>query len=321
MIEKDFENVIELRKKRKMTQKDLSKVTGLNIRTISRFENGETISASSEKKIYIALGYDFLQDTDLYLEKVKRSFDKQASGYNEYTLLTDSMYLSRILNIGHPFKGKRVLDLGCGTGLLSLSLADKAEEIFALDISNGMINSLKSKIKKRGIKNIKAIKGDIHNTHFPDNFFDTIVCVLSFHHFHEIKRVMQIVKKILKPFGELIVVDIYASTDEGENVLQNTCEKIRDFSHNKFFTLKELKDLLKEFDFGGFETERFEVKRNYKDWIKMANFEDNDKILYNLLKGLALNGISMGSDLKLENDTIEFIQNMVTIKAINFKNF
>ncbi|MGL5278828.1 MAG: methyltransferase domain-containing protein [Cetobacterium sp.] len=321
MIEKDFESVIELRKKRKMTQRDLSKITGLNIRTISRFENGETISATSEKKIYIALGYDFLQDTDLYLEKVKRSFDKQASGYNEYTLLTDNMYLNRILNIGHPFKGKRVLDLGCGTGLLSLSLADKADEIFALDISNGMINSLKSKIKKREIKNIKAIKGDIHDTQFPDNFFDTIICVLSFHHFHDIRRVMQILKRILKPFGEIIVVDIYTSSDEGENILQNTCEKIRDFSHNKFFTSRELKDLLKDFDFGGLEIEKFEVKRNYKDWIKMANFEDRDRILYNLLKGMALNGITMGSDLKLDKDTIKFTQNMVTIKAINFKSF
>lgn len=321
MIEKDFESVVELRKKRKMTQRDLARVTGLNIRTISRFENGETISATSEKKIYIALGYDFLQDTDLYLEKVKRSFDKQASGYNEYTLLTDNTYLSRILNIGYPFKDKRVLDLGCGTGLLSLSLADKAKEIVALDISNGMINSLKAKIKKREIKNINAIKGDIHNTEFPDNFFDTIVCVLSFHHFHDISRVMQILKRILKPFGEIIVVDIYSSSNEGDQILQNTCEKIRDFSHSKFFTLKELKELLKDFDFGGFEVEKFEVKRNYKDWIKMANFEDSDKILFNLLKGLALNGISMGSDLRLEENTVKFTQNMVTIKAINFKNF
>ncbi|MGL5368345.1 MAG: methyltransferase domain-containing protein [Cetobacterium somerae] len=321
MIEKDFESVVELRKKRKMTQRDLARVTGLNIRTISRFENGETISATSEKKIYIALGYDFLQDTDLYLEKVKRSFDKQASGYNEYTLLTDNKYLSRILNIGYPFKDKRVLDLGCGTGLLSLSLADKAKDIVALDISNGMINSLKAKIKKREIKNINAIKGDIHNTEFPDNFFDTIVCVLSFHHFHDISRVMQILKRILKPFGEIIVVDIYSSSNEGDQILQNTCEKIRDFSHNKFFTLKELKELLKDFDFGGFEVEKFEVKRNYKDWIKMANFEDSDKILFNLLKGLALNGISMGSDLRLEENTVKFTQNMVTIKAINFKNF
>ena len=67
--------------------------------------------------------------------------------------------------------------------------------------------------------------------------------------------------------------------------------------------------------------EKFEVKRNYKDWIKMANFEDSDKILFNLLKGLALNGISMGSDLRLEENTVKFTQNMVTIKAINFKNF
>lgn len=312
---RQIENIKKLRKSKKMTQEELAKFSGLTVKTISRFENGENISFDSMKKIFIALGYDFLKESDIHLDKVIISFDKQAKYYNEFTLLTNDIYVKRILNIGGPFTNKRVLDLGCGTGILSLKLSPFAKEVHACDISDMMVKDLKERVMEQKNKNIKILKTDAHNMEYPKNYFDTIISVLTFHHFSDIDKVMENIRRVLKQFGELIIVDILTSPNEAESLLHNSCEKIRDFSHTKFFNYKELKTLLKENGFGDFVIERFEVKRNYEDWIKMSNYQDSEKILYNLLKGLALNKIDMGLDLKLENDSIFFTQKMITLKA------
>lgn len=308
-------NIKKLRKSKKMTQKELAKFSGLTIKTISRFENGEKISFDSEKKIFIALGYDFLKESDVHIEKAKISFDKQAKYYNNFTLLTNDIYVKRILNIGGPFTNKKVLDLGCGTGILSLKLSPFAKEVHACDISEMMVKDFKSRVTEQKIKNIKILKTDAHNMEYSKNYFDTIISVLTFHHFSDIDKVMENIRRILKQFGELIIVDIITSPNEEESLLHNSCEKIRDFSHKKFFSYKELKNLLKENGFGDLVIERFEVKRNYEDWIKMSNYQDSEKLLYNLLKGLALNNISLGLDLQLENNSLLFTQKMITIKA------
>ena len=55
------------------------------------------------------------------------------------------------------FQGARVLDFGCGTGLLAEQLAPLVQEVIALDTSGVMVRVLLEKLKRRPLPNVVAI--------------------------------------------------------------------------------------------------------------------------------------------------------------------
>ena len=70
-----------------------------------------------------------------------------------------------------------ILDVGCGTGPLTIPAAKKAKTVYALDSSQGMLDILMEKAEKKGIKNIIPICGNwysmTHGMDFP-------VCDIAF---------------------------------------------------------------------------------------------------------------------------------------------
>jgi len=54
-----------------------------------------------------------------------------------------------------PLQAMRVLDFGCGTGLVTLALASQVQEIVAADSSQGMLEQLANKLGASGISNVQ----------------------------------------------------------------------------------------------------------------------------------------------------------------------
>lgn len=74
------------------------------------------------------------------------SWDDYASGWDENQDVREyrDHALASLLNVAH-IENKRILDFGCGTGLLTESLAPSAKQIVALDSSEAMIEVLQQK--------------------------------------------------------------------------------------------------------------------------------------------------------------------------------
>lgn len=311
--------VIDTRKKNKMTQAELAKKAGISLKTLSRYENGEKISFNSEKKLLITLEIDNAQSLENYAEKNKYSFDNQAEEYNKFEFIIKKEYIEKIINAGYPYKNKKALDLGCGTGMLAIETAKYAKEVYALDISKAMTEKLKKDCIEKKINNIIAVEGDAHNLQFEDNTFDTVITRLAVHHFANPHIIFSEIKRVLKNFGEVILVDIVASEDKEEAILQDTFNKIRDFSHNRFYTLNEIKKFLKDNSFIEAKIQTWKTEREFYDWISLSNFKDPNNLLFNIMRGFALNNIDIGANLRLENNEIRFDQKMVLIKVTNIK--
>lgn len=311
--------ITNLRKCRKLTQKELAKISDVNIKTINRYENGIKISFRSEKKILEALGIEFINYRNINNERNKVSFDKQAEEYEESKYINQKNSILQLINKGYPYTGKKVLDLGAGTGFVSREIAKFAEEVYALDISDLMIKKIDVLNKKKNFKNIIPVKGDAHNLNFEDNFFDTVITRLTFHHLKDVKKTLREIKRVLKNFAELIIVDIITSEKDEEADLQNSFDKIRDFSHNKFLKLNELKKIIKEENFYNAETDIWKEERVFEDWIKLAKYKDEGGVLFNIMKYFAINGLKLGIDLEYGESELTFKQKMVLIKVINIK--
>jgi cyclopropane fatty-acyl-phospholipid synthase-like methyltransferase len=98
---------------------------------------------------------------------------------------------------------KKVLDFGCGTGLVSLNL--DAKEILGVDLSCEMVDVFNKKAQKLG-KNAKAICEDVNNVNIK---FDVIVASMVFHHIENIQDMLRVLSEKLNNNGKLFIADLY----------------------------------------------------------------------------------------------------------------
>jgi len=110
--------------------------------------------------------------------------------------------------------GDKVLDLGCGTGLLSLKLLQKAGcLITAIDNSGEMLAIFKDKIKRLGLgERVRCRLMDVDSLNFKDNTFDIAASSVVLHHLKNKAPALRKIYKLLKPGGVFIIGEIDMDT-------------------------------------------------------------------------------------------------------------
>jgi ubiquinone/menaquinone biosynthesis C-methylase UbiE len=111
-------------------------------------------------------------------------------------------------------KGDRILDIGCGTGLLSLKFLKKFDcSILGIDNSQDMLVILKEKIAKLSLKDKIIHKfADAKSLNFPKNSFDIVASTVTLHHLKNKFPVIKKIHNILKPGGRFVLGDIDMDT-------------------------------------------------------------------------------------------------------------
>lgn len=105
------------------------------------------------------------------------------------------------------------LDLGCGTGLVTMALAPFINEITGIDSSCAMIDKLSEKIKAFGVKNVKTALRDITQGELPCENYHLIVSSMMLHHIEYPAKVIASIKPLVKPGGFMAMVDLL--TEDG----------------------------------------------------------------------------------------------------------
>lgn len=134
-------------------------------------------------------------------------WDKEAGKYDLAVKILNSHFLKEIPRLipSEKLKDKKVLEVACGTGLITQHLATSAE-LVATDISEAMLSICQQRIAFYENKSeIKFLKAGVYNIPFPDRSFDLVVCGNLLHLLDEPARGLFELKRVLKLSGELIV--------------------------------------------------------------------------------------------------------------------
>ena len=135
----------------------------------------------------------------------KEFFDNHAVNWNENNHSEESISSAKKLleRVILSF-GMKVLDVGCGQGIIIPYLYEKIGdkgEILALDLSSKMLQGLIQRYPYA-----KTINADVHNVPLPDCSIDIITCFCAFPHFANKNLVAKEFYRLLVPNGKIYIL-------------------------------------------------------------------------------------------------------------------
>jgi SAM-dependent methyltransferase len=105
-----------------------------------------------------------------------------------------------------PANCSSALEVGCGTGAFSRRLAERAQQVVALDLSAEMIRVARARSEQ--FKNLEYHCDDVMVVDFPPESFDCIATIATLHHL-PLREVLFKLKDSVKPGGVLLVLDLF----------------------------------------------------------------------------------------------------------------
>lgn len=117
-------------------------------------------------------------------------------------------------------KYRRILDVGCGPGLLlsAIKSAIPESEVFGVDPSRSMVAIARKRLKKTGENNFNVSSGSSMSVPFQGKF-DLIISSMSFHHWHDREKSLEYLSGFLDQKGMIAVYEHYRE-DSGKEQSQ-----------------------------------------------------------------------------------------------------
>lgn len=135
-------------------------------------------------------------------------WDKAADHYEAGWRDSLALAQGRLLELANASQGEHVLDIACGTGLVTFPLAKAVGpqgRVVGTDISECMVNTVKLAAKQRNLGSVEAYRADAEAlTQLDDNSFDLVTCALGLMYFPDPAAALREVYRLLKPGGRAV---------------------------------------------------------------------------------------------------------------------
>ena len=115
----------------------------------------------------------------------------------------------KVVQLLKPAKPKTILDIATGTADFAIeTLKLNPEKIIGVDISEGMLNLGKEKIKKKGVDGkIELLVADSENLPFENDSFDAITVGFGVRNFENIEKGLSEMYRVLKHEGSVVILE------------------------------------------------------------------------------------------------------------------
>ncbi|WP_145601145.1 class I SAM-dependent methyltransferase [Yersinia frederiksenii] len=164
-------------------------------------------------------------------DAVERQFGDQANAYLTSAVHAQGKDLQRLTTLLQPHGDARLLDLGCGAGHASFTAAAVVKSVVSYDLSAQMLQVVSQAASDKKLTNIEVKQGIAESLPFDDQSFDIVISRYSAHHWHDVGQALREVKRVLRPGGKIIFMDVVSPGHPVLDIYLQTVEILRDTSH------------------------------------------------------------------------------------------
>jgi len=151
-------------------------------------------------------------------------FDATADEYDGLVAGASALYaryaevLDAVVQRAGAGPGRRVLDIGTGTGNLALRCLDRGAGVVGLDPSAGMLEKAREKVKGDRRAELRRVDQPFLNVPYRDGCFDAVVSTYAFHHIPPPRKPHSIAEmlRVIKPEGRWVLGDLVFESERAE---------------------------------------------------------------------------------------------------------
>lgn len=148
-------------------------------------------------------------------EQIADMFDNIAHSYDFlnhfFSLGIDNIWRKKAVRLMKKDNPDRVMDMATGTGDFAIQTIklNGAKHVIGVDISKGMLEIGKKKIRKKGLsERIEMHLGDSENLEFADGYFDAYTVGYGVRNFQNLKVGLAEMRRVLKPGGKGFILEL-----------------------------------------------------------------------------------------------------------------
>jgi phosphatidylethanolamine/phosphatidyl-N-methylethanolamine N-methyltransferase len=146
-------------------------------------------------------------------QKILSAYRRYASFYDNLFGIVFSEGRRLAIERGACSPGRRVLEVGVGTGL-SLPVYRDDCDVWGIDISEPMLQCARDRVQRLGLTHVKDLMiMDAEDMDFPDNSFDAVMVMYVVSVVNDPARMLREVSRICKPGGDILIVNHFTSNN------------------------------------------------------------------------------------------------------------
>ncbi|QGU88804.1 class I SAM-dependent methyltransferase [Erwinia sorbitola] len=207
-------------------------------------------------------------------DNVDKQFGEQAGAYLNSTVHASGRDLVRLAERLFGGSDATVLDLGCGAGHASFIAAQHVKKVVAYDLSEKMLEVVRSTALERGYHHLTTQQGYVESLPFAESEFDIVISRYSAHHWHDVGSALREVRRVLKPGGKAIFMDVSAPGHPVLDIWLQTVEALRDTSHVQDYAPGEWLTLMTESGLVIQSVSQDRLDLEFSSWVKRMRTPD-----------------------------------------------
>lgn len=175
-------------------------------------------------------------------QKTQTQFGATAANYVSSGTFAKGDDLRQLIEIVQPQADWSVLDIATGGGHTAGLFAAHVQKVVATDLTGPMLMAARTHLQNSLGENATKVaytRCDAEHLPFPANSFDLVTCRFAAHHFPNVTGFMAECVRVVRPNGQVAIVDMISPSNEKVAKYINAIDVLRDPSHVWAYSLRE----------------------------------------------------------------------------------
>ena len=169
--------------------------------------------------------------TDAHSGAIRDEFAHQADSFARSPGMSLAETLGALVELVPEDPEARWVEVACGPGLIARALAPRVGSVVGVDLTPTMIEKARADAADAEVENVTFKLGDATALDLPDDSLDGAVTRFSLHHIPAPVRVLEEMRRVVRPGGYVVVADHVTDDDGAAAAWHEEIERLRDPSH------------------------------------------------------------------------------------------